>query len=464
MSNSTDTTGCISHRRHTRYFIMYEDFLDVAKVSEHQYKLAAFWRVLETKTNDRISAIPEIVEDCKKRGVPIPEEHLWVEIPYSEFVNRAMGVYKSSSFQIAAAESEHLGFSKSRQLKRPINPNDLNSPMEDYKEYLFLADVMQSVLNGGEYPTPIEINSPLLNSIAARKKAKKEQKEKTAIENNTPPIEINSPPTVTPIEINSTPLLNSIGNKYISKDDKDNGKNDSMPSISSPDDASSHTPSLTQSSSVSSQDETMPALKQSTTVDNSVDKTTNGEASSLIVIDATSNRQAEAAPSQVESMTTRNASNEANTGINNDLDPEQQRIASYLEELEFDFDLTPLNKQHLTKLAKRVKSGEQMKSLKAFTENQELLKGKTIYLGNLANANNLNGWRQSEQAKQRAEAQKSAPINPSKLTSVSGMRNYSAEPEIQPTIQKPPQDGLVQIPKFSLKGLRQQMKKEGKLV
>src|SRR4051794_39608741 len=114
---------------------MYEDFLDVAKVSEHQYKLAAFWRVLETKTNDRLTSIPNIVEDCKNKAIPIPEEHLWIEIPYREFVKRALGVYKVSSFQIAAAESERLGFSKSRVLKRPSNPNDTDSPKEDYKEY-----------------------------------------------------------------------------------------------------------------------------------------------------------------------------------------------------------------------------------------------------------------------------------------------------------------------------------------
>jgi hypothetical protein len=251
MSNSTDTTGCISHRRHTRFFVMYEDFLDVAKVSEHQYKLAAFWRVLETKTNDRLNSIPEIVEDCKKKGVPIPEEHLWIEIPYSEFANRSLQTFKRSAFQIAAAESEQLGFSNSRQRKRPINPNDPNSPMEDYKEYLFLTDVMQSVLNGGEYPTPVEINSPLLKSIAARKKAKKE---KTPVEINTPPVEINSPPTETPVEINSPPLLKSTGNKYISKDSNNDRKNECVPSEKSEPQEDSLTHSLTQSSLSSSQE------------------------------------------------------------------------------------------------------------------------------------------------------------------------------------------------------------------
>ena len=241
MSNSTDTVGCLSHRPKSHFFIMYEDFLDVAKISEHQYKLAAFWRVMETKTNDRITYNRQLIEECKRKGVKEPEVNLWVEIPYSEFVSRSLGTYKSSSFQIAAAESERLGFSKSRQLKRPANPDDPNSPMEDYKEYLFLTDVMQSVLNEGEYPTPIEINSPLLKSIAARKKAKKE---KTAIEKNSTPIEINSTPTETPIEINSTPLLKSTGNKYMSKDDKDNQKDESMQTATATDtDSSIHSSS-----------------------------------------------------------------------------------------------------------------------------------------------------------------------------------------------------------------------------
>lgn len=79
------------------------------------------------------------------------------------------------------------------------------------------------------------------------------------------------------------------------------------------------------------------------------------------------------------------------------LSAEEKRIASYLDELEFDFDLTDLNKQHLTKLAKKVKSLEQMRSLIEFTKNQEHLKEKTIYLGNLANTNNLNGWKQKQE-------------------------------------------------------------------
>ncbi len=221
MSNSTDTTGCISHRPNSRFFIIFEDFRDIARVAsgtEHEHKLAAFWRVLETKTNDRITAIPEIAEECKKKDVPIPEEYLWIEMSYSDFVRRAQGVYKSSSFQIAAAESERLGFSKSRNMKRPVNPDEPDSPQEDYKEYLFFTNAMQTALTTGKLPPPIEINSPLLKAIPERKK---KRKEKRAIEKNRESLLKSIAP---PIEINTTPLLKSIGNNNIDKDITNNDK------------------------------------------------------------------------------------------------------------------------------------------------------------------------------------------------------------------------------------------------
>src|ERR1700720_2808174 len=150
MSSSTDTIGCLSHRPNSRFFVTYEDFLDIASVSEHQAKLAAFWRVLETKTNDRKVYNKELIEEARKSGKPAPRTNLWIEIPYSEFVHRSLRTFQASSFKIAAAESERLGFSKSRVLKRHTNPQDPESPMEDYKEYLFLTSVMQSVINGGD--------------------------------------------------------------------------------------------------------------------------------------------------------------------------------------------------------------------------------------------------------------------------------------------------------------------------
>ena|SRR5579859_644016 len=217
MSFSTDTTGCISHDRHKRFLVLFEDYLDVARVSQqHRHKLAAFWRILETKTNDQITYNKRLIEEAAKQGLPEPEITLWIEIPYSEYVNRALGFYKASAFQIAAAESERLGFSSSRLGKRPRNPADPDSPLEDYKEYLYFSDRMQSVLDGGEYPTPIEKNSPLLKGIEERQK-------KRAIEKNTPPIDFNSPNAKTPIDFNRGVLLKSIGNKYRDKDShKDN--------------------------------------------------------------------------------------------------------------------------------------------------------------------------------------------------------------------------------------------------
>lgn len=237
MSNSTDKTGCISHRANSRFFIMYEDYLEIAaKLSfEHRHKLAAFWRVLETKTNDRITYNEELIKDAEKRGLPVPETDLWVEVPYSEFVNRSLETYKSSSFQVASAESERLAFSKSKNLKRRVNPLDPQSPLEDYKEYLFFADVMQSAINEGKYPIPIEINSPLLKSLNERKEKAKAER---AIKNNRGAIENNTPP----IEINSDPLLKTTGgaiennrNKNLevsSKDDKDSEKESTVTAAS----------------------------------------------------------------------------------------------------------------------------------------------------------------------------------------------------------------------------------------
>ncbi len=97
--------------------------------------------------------------------------------------------------------------------------------------------------------------------------------------------------------------------------------------------------------------------------------------------------------------------------------PEQERIAGYLEELDFPFDITPENKSHLEKIAKHVKSLEKMRSLLAHTKNQEHLKGKAIYLGNLANTNNLNGWKQ----KQQDLAQPPAPKEEKSALGVSGL-------------------------------------------
>ncbi|MFL5628749.1 MAG: hypothetical protein ACJ788_24475 [Ktedonobacteraceae bacterium] len=238
MSNSTDKTGCISHRANSRFFIMYEDYLEVAARASygHRHKLAAFWRILETKTNDRTT----YNEEAERQG--LPKLDMWVEIPYSECVNRSLETFKSSSFQVAAAESERLGFSKSRARKRRTNPLDPQSPLEDYKEYFFLSEAMQIAINGGEHPTPIENNSPLLKSLSERKE---KRKKKEAIENNTPPIENNSPGIEnnreTPIEINSGAI--EINNKKDIKDTTKDNKDTEVDSFGGFADATPPTPS-----------------------------------------------------------------------------------------------------------------------------------------------------------------------------------------------------------------------------
>ena len=101
-------------------------------------------------------------------------------------LKRTLGVYKESSFKIAAVESERLGFSKSRVTQVRINPLDPNSKTRDCKEYLFLTEVMQSVLNYGDMPTPVEFDSPLLKGYEEREKKRKEElKKKIPLSNST---------------------------------------------------------------------------------------------------------------------------------------------------------------------------------------------------------------------------------------------------------------------------------------
>lgn len=58
--------------------------------------------------------------------------------------------------------------------------------------------------------------------------------------------------------------------------------------------------------------------------------------------------------------------------------------------------ITETIKTHCATLAVLVHNLEEMQSLLDYTRNQEHLKGKTIYLANLVNPNNLNGWKQAQ--------------------------------------------------------------------
>ncbi|HEX3640132.1 MAG TPA: hypothetical protein VHV10_02455 [Ktedonobacteraceae bacterium] len=115
------------------------------------------------------------------------------------------------------------------------------------------------------------------------------------------------------------------------------------------------------------------------------------------------------------------------------------------------------NKGHWATLSEHVQSFEDMKSLYDFTEQQidkdPGLDDKTVKPGNLANADNLNGWKKK---KRKAEQ----PKDSSKSSSGSGMRNYTFDPEPQPTTQEPPSGELVAVPGFSLKAMREKLRKE----
>ena len=203
MDIATDTLGCISHRQHVTYFVMFEDYRDVARETsgtEHEHKLAAFWRVLESKTNDRIKYNKQRKQDG------LSDIGMWIEIAYSEFVEWSQDIYKTSSFQIASAESERLGFSKSRVVQKPRDRQDPFSPKEDCKEYWFDVEAMQKALSEKEYPTPVETNSPLLKSIAARKEKKEQEKQERLLKSIAPPVENNTPP----VEINNKKYSSNI--------------------------------------------------------------------------------------------------------------------------------------------------------------------------------------------------------------------------------------------------------------
>jgi hypothetical protein len=201
----------------------------------------------------------------------------------------------------------------------------------------------------------------------------------------------------------------------------------------SPSDASSFAPSHAQSSSVSSQESTTspqqnakPAQQQSTPVDNSVDNQAGSEASHIV------------------NETTPNTAPQVPT-----LSAEEQRIQGYWCEL--GFTERPSAKKHWCKLSKHVKGFEDFESLFKHVENEILkdsaLGNKTVNPGNLANDKYLDGWKQSR----RRETQKPAPTSPSKLTSVSGMRNYSIEPEVQPVITEILSEGKRKLPEFKLR-------------
>lgn len=178
----------------------------------------------------------------------------------------------------------------------------------------------------------------------------------------------------------------------------------------------------------------------------------------------TSESQVEQASHQTQlpiaTVTTGNAPIERNTEKLNPLgiyDEQEKQQHHWWCELGLAVKVNVTNKGHWATLSEHVHSFEDMKSLYEHTEqqieNDSSFQDKTVKPGNLANADNLNGWKKK---KRRAEQ----PKDSSKPSSVSGMRNYTFDPEAQPATQEPPSGELVAVPGFSLKALREQRKKE----
>ena len=162
----------------------------------------------------------------------------------------------------------------------------------------------------------------------------------------------------------------------------------------------------------------------------------------------------------IATVTTGNASIERHTEKLDPLgiyDEQEKQQHQWWCELGLAVKVNVTNKGHWATLSQHVQSFEDMKSLYDYTEqqieNDPSFQDKTVKPGNLANADNLNGWKKK---KRRAEK----PKDSSKPSSVSGMRNYTFEPEPQPTIQEPPPGELVAVPGFSLKAMREKLRKE----
>lgn len=93
------------------------------------------------------------------------------------------------------------------------------------------------------------------------------------------------------------------------------------------------------------------------------------------------------------------------------LSPEEQRIHSYWQELDFEDPITPKLKEHWGKLVKSVQSFEQFKSL--YDHTKRSLKGakdETVYPGNMVKC--LTGWKQTQQDL----AQPSQPKPPQRMS------------------------------------------------
>src|SRR5438045_1496907 len=113
MSEALAQKSCVRHREQVKFFIIYEDFQDIAS-GPHADKVAALLRILEVKTNEVIIANQVLADGGQKKGLSQPIIPRWIEVSYSDFVRWSLGTVSRSSFQIADKEAEKLLFVKSR--------------------------------------------------------------------------------------------------------------------------------------------------------------------------------------------------------------------------------------------------------------------------------------------------------------------------------------------------------------
>ncbi len=151
MSDAIETTSCIRHRENARYFVYHEDYQEIAP-GKHADKVAALLRVLEVKTNRKITAYSVMMEEYLPAGKKLPPLNLWIESSYNDFVHWSLHTMGRSSFQIADKEAERLLLVKSRVRSRHINPDDPASPEVPYKEYLLVRENVQAAIDGKEAP------------------------------------------------------------------------------------------------------------------------------------------------------------------------------------------------------------------------------------------------------------------------------------------------------------------------
>lgn len=101
-------TSCVRHKANTRFFIKYEDILDLCDGDQAK---AAAHRVLETRTNDQLTALE--VQGKKKPS----DEELWITMRWEDFVKRSLGDREKTSFRRVLPELVKDGYVLSRYVK-----------------------------------------------------------------------------------------------------------------------------------------------------------------------------------------------------------------------------------------------------------------------------------------------------------------------------------------------------------